>query len=397
MSQFKNQSKNVGEGAKLTGMVRMGLYMERKSSQPNQEPTKDRRRGSIIIFVMGMIFLLSMLLVQFMEQILPHIQMNAMKNSESDLRRVAYSSLEVTLAVMAEYAELDNALYAPTQGWHNPLEFAGISFPEADSVSIEFQDESGKLPFSSLYEDNVTFLVILGDLGFDDYTATELVDKFQDWVDEDDLVRPDGAENDYYLDAAIPYEPANQPLSSLRELSLIGGFREEFFDINGRPTDLYNRFESLFSPVNDGNVNINSADPSLFSMGEEGVNYEQMDYWEFLAGDDGVRGTDDDRYFSASSQVPQSLQSGIPGVTVTNEISWLTVIIRAKRGLSVFELRALISMSGELPSNRRTEFERFNREEPVFSIEDDSERSEEIGNLNYPFAVVEIQENEIVL
>ncbi len=375
----------------------MGRYMGSNSSQPKQEPMKDRRRGSIIIFVLGMIFLLSILLVQFMEQILPHIQMNAMKNSESDLRRVAYSSLEVTLAVMAEYAELDNALYAPTQGWHNPLEFAGISFLEADSVSIEFQDESGKLPFSSLYEDNVTFLVILGDLGFDDYTATELVDKFQDWVDEDDLVRPDGAENDYYLDAAIPYEPANQPLSSLRELSLIGGFREEFFDLYGRPTDLYDRFESLFSPVNDGNVNINSADPSLFSMGEEGVNYEQMDYWEFLAGDDGARGTDDDRYFSAASQIPQSLKSGIPGVTITNEISWLTVIIRAKRGLSVFELRALISMSGELPSNRRTEFERFNREEPVFSIEDNSERSEEIGNLNYPFTVVEIQENEIVL
>ena len=132
-------------------------------------------------------------------------------------------------------------------------------------------------------------------------------------------------------------------------------------------------------------------------MGEDGINYEQQDYWDFLNGDDGVRGTADDRCFATSSMVPESLRSGIPGVSVTNEISWLTIIIRAKRGLSIFELRALVSMQGKLPSNRRTEFERFNREEPVFSIEDDTERSEEISNLNYPFAVVEIQENEIVL
>ncbi|MDA1065380.1 MAG: type II secretion system protein GspK [Verrucomicrobia bacterium] len=331
-----------------------------------------------------------------MEQILPHIQMNAMKNSESDLRRVAYSSLEVSLAVMSEYVDYDGALYSPAQGWNDPLGFAGISFPDAE-VTVDFIDESGKLPFSSLYQDSTTFLVILSDLGFDDYTATELVDKFQDWVDEDDLVRPDGAENDFYLDAPIPYEPANQPISSLRELALIGGFREEFFDINGRPTQLYYSFEALFSAVNEGSVNINTADSALFSLGEDGTTYEQMPFWEFLMGDDGVRGTADDRYFSNTSQVPESLKSAIPGVTVSNKMEWINIIIRAKRGLSVFELRALVSMNGQFPSNLNTGFDRFHREEPAFSIEDNAERSQEIRNLTYPFVVVEIQENEIVL
>ncbi len=358
--------------------------------------SKSSRRGSIIIFVMGMIFLLSILMVQFMEQILPHIQMNAMKNAESDLRRVAYSSLEITLAVMSEYAEYDNALYAPTQGWQDPLNFAGITFPDT-TVSVEFQDETGKLPFSSLYNDNIMFMIILSDLGFDDYTATELVDKFQDWVDEDDLERPDGAENDYYLDAPIPYEPANAPISSLKELALIGGFQETFFDIYGRPNELFYKFESLFSPVNDGNVNINTADASLFTLGEEGINFEQEPFWEFLAGEDAVRGTADDRYLTDTNSIPVSIRDGIPGVTVSSEIQWLTVIVRAQQGLSVFELRALISMSGSLPSNQNTSFDRFNREEQVFSVEDDTDRSTEIGNLQYPFAVVQIYENEIVL
>lgn len=394
---MKNRLKIAREGAGGSVENPKSLCLAPMSESHTLSSKPVRRRGSIIIFVMGMIFLLSILLVQFMEQILPHIQMNAMKNSENDLRRVAYSSLEVTLAVMAEYAAYDKALFAPAQGWNDPLGLAGITFPEAE-VTILFQDETGKLPFSSLYEDDVTFRVILSDLGFDDYTASELVDKFQDWVDEDDLVRPDGAENDYYLDAAIPYEPANKPISSLLELGLIGGFREEFFDIYGRPNQLFYSFKSLFSPINEGSVNINSADPSLFSLGDEGVmTYDQLPFWEFLAGEDGERGTADDRYFSESGQIPESLRNGIPGITVSNQIEWLTVIIQARRGLSLFELRALVSIGGGLPGNLNTGFDRFNREEQVFAIEDDSERTTEIGNLQYPFKVVEIHENEIVL
>ena len=394
--EFKIQSKPGQRGSNANDPDQNVPCMATNDIQENSKGPRSSKRGSIIIFVMGMIFLLSILLVQFMEQILPHIQMNAMKNAESDLRRVAYSSLEVTLAVMSEYATYDNALYAPTQGWHDPLALAGVSFPDAD-VAIEFLDESAKLPFSSLYDDDVTFTIILSDLGFDDYTATELVDKFQDWIDEDDLVRPDGAENDYYLDAPIPYEPANAPISSLNELALIGGFQEEFFDIYGRPNELYYRFESLFSPVNDSNVNVNSADPSLFTLGEEGINFEQEPFWEYLAGDDMVRGTADDRYLTDVSQVPVSVRDGLPGVTITSEITWLTIVVRAQRGLSVFELRALVSMGGTIPGNQDTSFDRFNREEQVFSVVDNTERSTEIGNLQYPFAVVQILENEIVL
>lgn len=396
MSDLKKQSKDHQEGALASRCVPSVSAMEVELEITSAGDPKPAKRGSIIIFVMGMIFLLSILLVQFMEQILPHIQMNAMKNAESDLRRIAYSSLEVTLSVMAEYREYDNALYAPTQGWNDPLGVAGVSFSEA-TVSIAFQDETGKLPFTSLYEDDVTFMIILSDLGFDDYSATELVDKFQDWVDEDDLERPDGAENDYYLDAEIPYEPPNAPISSLKELALIGGFQEAFFDIYGRPNELYYQFESLFSSVNDGGLNVNTADPSLFTLGEDGINFEQDAFWEYLAGDDLERGTADDRYLSDTSQIPVSIRDAIPGVTVSNQIEWLTIVIRAQQGLSVFELRALVSMGGSFPSNQNTGFDRFNREEQVYAVADATERNTEIGNLQYPFAVVQIYENEIVL
>ncbi len=355
------------------------------------------RQGSIIIFVMGMIALLSMLLLAFTEQILPHIQMNAMKGSERDLRRVAYSTLEISLAVLAEYGEYDRALYAPTQGWHDPLATSGISFPEVESVKVEFVDETGKLPMSGLYGDDVLFRAILETLGYDDYTASELVDKLQDWVDADDLERANGAEKDFYMDMPIPYEPPNQPLYSMKELALIGGFNEQFFEVDGQPNELFFFMNDLFSPVNDSNVNINTADSTLFSLGEDGMTFEQRPFWEYLAGDDGIRGTADDRYFQGMGEVPETIRAAIPGIGISNRISWINIYVTVKNGLNLFELRALVSVGGGNRRNQNTSYDRFQREERVFAVEDVSERNSRIRNLNYPFDVVEISENEIVL
>ncbi|MBC9888341.1 MAG: hypothetical protein F7B06_00485 [Opitutae bacterium] len=354
-------------------------------------------RGSIIIFVMVMVALLSLLLASFTEHIMPHIRMYAMKGAERELRRVAYSTLEVSLAVLAAYGEYDQALYAPTQGWGDPLALAGISFPEVDSVKVEFVDETGKLPLSSLYGDDILFRAILETLGYDDYTASELVDKLQDWVDEDDLERANGAENDYYWDMPIPYEPPNQPIYSMNELALIGGFNEQFFELDGRPNELFLFMKSLFSPVNDSEVNINTADATLFSLGEEGMTHEQRPFWEYLAGDDGVRGTADDRYFENTSEVPPTIQAALPGIRISHRIRWLNIYVTVKSGLNVFELRALVSVGGEIPRNQNTAYDRFQREEPVFAVEDASERTNQISSLQYPLVVVEVFENEIAL
>ena len=355
------------------------------------------RKGSIIIFVMVMVALLSLLLASFTEQIMPHIRMYAMKGAERELRRVAYSTLEVSLAVLAAYGEYDQALYAPAQGWGDPLATAGISFPEVDSVRVEFVDETGKLPMSSLYRDDVLFRAILETLGYDDYTASELVDKLQDWVDEDDLERANGAENDYYWDMPIPYEPPNQPLYSMNELALIGGFNEQFFELDGRPNELFHFMSSLFSPVNDSEVNINTADATLFSLGEEGMTHEQRPFWEYLAGDDGFRGTADDRYFQDLGEVPETIRAALPGVRISNRVRWLNLYVTVQNGLNVFELRALVSVGGGNPRNQNTAYDRFQREEPVFAVEDASERSSRINSLQYPVVVVEIFENEIAL
>ena len=88
-------------------------------------------RGSIIIFVMVMIALLSLLLASFTEQIMPHIRMYAMKGAERELRRVAYSTLEVSLAVLAAYGEYDQALYALLRAGAIPWPLPESIFPRS--------------------------------------------------------------------------------------------------------------------------------------------------------------------------------------------------------------------------------------------------------------------------
>ncbi|MDY6954264.1 MAG: type II secretion system protein GspK, partial [Thermodesulfobacteriota bacterium] len=85
-----------------------------------------------------------------------------------------------------------------------------------------------------------------------------IVDSVMDWIDrEDDLLRLDGAEDDYYMSLERPYHCKNGPLDSPEELLLVKGITPELF---------YGTEESLgiapyISVFGHGRININTADP----------------------------------------------------------------------------------------------------------------------------------------
>jgi len=96
---------------------------------------------------------------------------------------------------------------------------------------------------------------LLNQLGRDDSPA--LVDALIDWLDPDDQVHGNGAEENYYRGLDPPRVIANRPLLSPGELGLVKGFDRDL---------LYGRDElpgllSLVTVWGDGRVNINTADP----------------------------------------------------------------------------------------------------------------------------------------
>ncbi len=75
-----------------------------------------------------------------------------------------------------------------------------------------------------------TMLLSLSVDGLDNYTADTLRDSLADWVDEDDSMRPYGAEDSEYESREFPYLAANGPLASKSELRIINGVSPEWLD-----------------------------------------------------------------------------------------------------------------------------------------------------------------------
>ena len=79
--------------------------------------------------------------------------------------------------------------------------------------------------------------------------AAALASALEDWRDDDDLVRPGGAEAADYVRAGSPFRPPNRPLQRLDELTRIKGFSDSLVD----------RIAEYVTVQGDGRINLNTA------------------------------------------------------------------------------------------------------------------------------------------
>jgi general secretion pathway protein K len=129
--------------------------------------------------------------------------------------------------------------------------------------------------------------------GIDLNERDRMIDTLLDWIDPDNLVRLNGAENDG------DYKPANQPLRTLEELKRVRGWE----DFTSRPD--WDADFTLVTPQPTIDVNWASRDVLLALPGmTEGV----VD--RFMAtrrGPDDIEGTEDDVRFTDAGQLQIAL------------------------------------------------------------------------------------------
>ena len=300
---------------------------------PRQRSSESARQsGSVLIAVLGIIFLLSALIVQFMDEAVRELEYRSLFNEPPELRSTAFSVLETSLAVIHEVALInDGKLYAPEQGWGDPLAYADLPLPDGWEVEVSIRDESAKLPINTMEAEALNRL-LEESLDFDFGTARELSSTLLDWIDADDDRRLNGAESNEYLSRDPPYRAANGPLQSLRELRLLEVWDELFFDADGQPNAAFRRLASLVSVLNAQRVNLNSAPRPLIDL---------------LALSDGYDG---DRIFDGLEEPyltapPPAANTRLSGV----EINLLRVDVTVRRGNIPFTLSALVEpvFSGE--------------------------------------------------
>jgi general secretion pathway protein K len=69
---------------------------------------------------------------------------------------------------------------------------------------------------------------ILKYFGMEEENRRIFIDSLRDWIDEDDLVRLNGAEKEYY--EKLGYQPRNRPLSTLDEITLVKGMENSIYN-----------------------------------------------------------------------------------------------------------------------------------------------------------------------
>jgi len=285
-----------------------------------------RQRGSVLVAVLAIVLLLSFIITRFIDEAVEDMEYRALFNEPSDVRAFAYSMMEVGLATVHEVALIDDGkLFAPEQGWADPISYAGISIPHGWEVDIQIQDESGRLPINTMSEDMLNRM-LEESFDFDFGTARELSSMLLDWIDPDDSRRLNGAESDDYLRRNPPYRAANAPLQSLEELRLLEIWEDEFFDEAGRPNELFAQLDSMVSVLNTGPANLNSSPQEVLEILSLQDGYDD----EYL-----FDGLDDLPYLQ---EVPASANSEHSGVQVT----LLRITVSLRRGEVPFTVTALV-------------------------------------------------------
>ena len=183
-----------------------------------QLPRTDAMRGVALVLVLWAIALMAVLLGSF--AMIAHTE-----NLES---RHVFDT--VTARYDAE-AGLERAVFEmrnadPAQRWiadGRPYEF---EFDGAQ-VSVEVTDEAGKIDLNSADATMLTSLFISVGVQLD--RAQALADAIQDWRDQDDLPREQGAEANEYKGAGFAYVPRNAPLQTVSEVQQVLGMNYDLF------------------------------------------------------------------------------------------------------------------------------------------------------------------------
>jgi len=105
-----------------------------------------------------------------------------------------------------------------------------ILFDDA-TIEIMVTDERGKVNINSANEETLIRLFVSN--GLDEAQAEQLAAAVLDWTDEDELVRPSGAEEGEYTSAGYQVGPAN------REFIMV----EELLQVLGLPWEVYQEME----------------------------------------------------------------------------------------------------------------------------------------------------------
>jgi type II secretory pathway component PulK len=241
-----------------------------------------RARAAAIMLALWALFLLSAMVISWALDINTRLTISGSANRLLEAEAMACSGAEVAM----------NPAVKPGSG-----ALRG-SFPPNQSFEARITGESGRLNLKFLLAgENPANLEVLRKYlevkGVDLNERDRMIDCLLDWVDPDNLVRVNGAEEE------PGYKPSNAPLKTLDELKRVKGW-EEFTSTPDWDADF-----TLNST--DAKIDINSASRDVL-LALPGFTEQLADrFLQMRRGPDDIEGTEDDVVFASGSDLQIAL------------------------------------------------------------------------------------------
>jgi len=228
---------------------------------PGPLPTPVGEQGFALVLVLVVVGLLATLVVQFNYGSQVELELARSYVESIQAAYLAEAGVHVGMALLRTDDHDQGAIDSLEDQWAQAIPYIPV---EEGYVLLSIEDNNRRFNVNRLVNeanDQVDaglvpiFEELLTQLGRTD--AVALTDSLIDWLDKNDQVTGDGAEEDYYRNLDPPVEIANRPLLSASELALIKGFDNKLLyggeDVPG--------LLELVTTTGDGLLNVNTVDP----------------------------------------------------------------------------------------------------------------------------------------
>jgi general secretion pathway protein K len=313
--------------------------MNPRRSASRSLPVDSRRRGSVVVIVLALVMLGAFFLSRFIERAMTEMLVEMRAKHASQLRGEAYSALEATLAVLADYQAEDGGLFSPAQGWGDPLGAVDYTPPGGVQVAVEFIDESGKLSLPRL--DKVALEELGGFLDLKDIDATRFADALLAWTRSNHVSSHYETDPRNYEFADPPHKAPARPIESFEELASIAVVRDFLYDKDGQPTERWERMRQAVSLYDFPSANLNGAsEEALILAGLDVTQAGQIR--DFNAGK-GRRASDPPQYFRNVAEAQALLGSAVALPGFSTSVQCLRIRVTAREGTSALRLEAVVT------------------------------------------------------
>jgi len=343
-------------------------------------------RGSVVIYVLGIILLASFLITRLMDRAAGELAAESKAAKRADLRQESLSALEASLAVLADESAARSGLHDPAEGWDHPLALFAYLPSEGYTVDVLVEDETGKL--SLPMADDEALAAYLTAIGVPATAEDKLVDALLVWT-KPDYASLEDSDAGSFAGAALPYEAPQRALRSFAELRAIPAAREVFFDETGEWNDLGRRFQAGASLFSFNASNVNSAPPEVLLA--RGVDEARVAAIRASRLD---RNTHSPFYRSAAELAGAMGRDAAPPGLGT-EAQCLHVIVTTFAGARFCRLEAWVRGAGAGAGAAATASpRRQNQEGKAATPTIASVRNNPRKRLDYPFQILELREND---